>query len=1037
MKKTCHALTPACSILSRAVTLLFIQLFWALPLLAQQIPLTGVVKNAKGETLKGVSVNVKGTSTGTTTNDQGIFSLNVPNENATLVFSFVGHATLEQPVGKKRTFNIELKEGSGNPLDEVVVIGYGGSMRKRDVGGSIASVGKKQIAERQPVTLFDALQGQAAGVLVTNDNGDPAAQGTIQIRGASTINSGNGPLYVIDGVLSENGNFVNPADMESIEILKDAASVSIYGARGANGVIIITTKKGKDGKPQVNLGFNHVMGKLAHKLRTTTADELREYRRLRGDGNGGYNADSTNPYLNADNDYQDLLFRTANKDVVSMSIGGGQKGGANYYGSLNYTDDRSIVINSWIKRIQSKINVGYNLNKKLQVSHSLAFSYQTGNNIPVGTSARQVFERNPWTSIYKPDGSLASYVESKRNPVAYALINKDNDNDYLIQLNTTISYQILPDLKFTTLINGQLENLTNKSFTSSYLTSGGTGDATGSNEFRKRFYWEAQGYFNYKKTIGEHDFTGLLGVSADRRRTDGYLISMYRYLSEDINVSNAGIVDLTKTRTSATANADASIFARAGYNYAGKYILQASARRDGSSRFGPANKWGTFFSGSAAWRFSQEKFMDWAAGFISDAKLRYSVGQSGNDRVGDYPSYSTMDFGQQFYNGQSAASESLVLGNPDVKWETTTASNWGIEISALKNRVNLTVEYYIKKTHDLLYNFELPKESGKSAVVKNLGDIKNVGWEFTLQTTPVAGKNFSLDLGGNLSLMKGTIERLVGNSALIDEQWLIREGGKIGDFYLWKNLGVYAWNESNAYNAQGERLNVVLGSDGKPNGSYTDGTGKNYTGQIFSKYRNGFKLLGGDTEWQDVNNDGEIDDYDKVIAGNAIPDFFFGVNTTIRYKNLSLYVLFNGQIGNDIYNLVRADQNRNNSTYSPPIWDMIKNAWWKAGDEAIYPNVKAKDDRGGMSYQYNSLYVEDGSFIRLTSARLNYMLPSEIARKWKLNNASIFLYGTNLLTWTNYSWYDPEFSGDGLRIGLDNGKYPKRREIGMGINVNF
>jgi TonB-linked SusC/RagA family outer membrane protein len=1036
MKKTCHALTPACTKLSRVFTLLFIQLFWALPLLAQQIHLTGVVRNSKGDALKGVSVNVKGTTNGSTTNDEGVFSVNVPNENVTLVFSIVGHATQEIKVGKTRVFNIELKEGSGNPLDEVVVIGYGGTMRKRDLGGSIASVGKKQIAERQPVTLFDALQGQAAGVLVTNDNGDPAGQGTIQIRGASTINSGNGPLYVIDGVLNENANFVNPADMESIEILKDGASTSIYGARGANGVIIITTKKGKDGKPQVNVGYNHVMGKLAHKLRTTSADELREYRKLRGDGNPT-NLDSVNPYLNADNDYQDLLFRTANKDVVSMSISGAQKGGANYYGSINYTDDRSIVINSWIKRLQAKLNIGYSPNKKFSISHSLGFAYQTGNNIPVSTSAKQVWERNPWTSIYKPNGELASYVESKRNPVAFAMINKDNDNDYTIQLNNTLSYQILPDLKFTTLLNAILENQTNKSFMSAYLTSGGTGDATGSNYFRKRFYWEAQGYFNYKKTIGDHDFTGLLGVSANRNKWDSYLISMYRYLSEEINTSNAGIVDLTKTRTAASANADASLFGRIGYNYQGKYILQGSFRRDGSSRFGQRNKWGNFFSGSAAWRFSQEKWMDWAAGIVQDAKLRFAVGQAGNDRIGDYAAFSNMVFGQQYYAGQSAASESTELGNQEIKWEKTTSYNLGLEVTMLRNRLNFTAEYYIKRTTNLLWDKELPKESGKYTVATNLGTIRNEGLEFVLSGTPVMTKNFSWDISGNISFTHGIIEQLIGNSSVIQDQWLLIENGKIGDFFLWKNLGVYQWNESNAYNEKGERLNVITGSNGLPNGSYTDATGKAYTGTVYSKSRNGSKLVGGDTEWLDVNNDGEIDDLDKVIAGNGIPDYFFGFNTTFRYKNFSLNVLFNGQIGNEIYNNVRNDQNRNNSTYSPPIWDAIKNAWWKPGDVAIYPRFAAKDERGGMSPGYNSLYLEDGSFIRLTSARLNYALPAEMTRKWKLNNANIFLYGSNLLTWTNYTWYDPEFSSDGLRIGVDNGKYPKRREVGMGINVNF
>lgn len=1037
MKRMIFSLPPVCTMLCRACCLLLLlQCFCAMPAMAQSVTVSGTVKNAKGEALKGVSVNVKGSSTGTTTNEQGNFTIGVTNTSAVLVFSYVGYGSKEETVGKQTSFDITMTEG-GNALDEVVVIGYGGSLRKRDLGGSIATVGAKQIGERQPVTLFDALQGQAAGVLVTNDNGDPAGQGTVQIRGASTINSGNGPLYVIDGIISDNANFVNPADMQSIEILKDASSVAIYGARGANGVILITTKRGKEGKPMVNVNYNHVVGKLAHKLRTTTADELRYYRKMRGDGNNGINVDSVNPYLNADNDYQDLLFRTANKDVLGVSLSGGARG-VNYYGSVNYTDDRSIVINSWIKRIQSKINVSYQATPKLSVSHSLAFAWQTGNNVPIGTSARQVFERNPWTSIYKPDGNLASYVESKRNPVAFALLNKDVDNNYLIQFNTTLNYQILKDLKFTTLFNAQHENETNKSFTSSYLTSGGTGDAIGSNAFGKEFYWEYQAYLNYKKTIrDDHELTGLLGFSVDRKRTDGFLISMYRYLSEEINTSNAGIIDLTKTRTTATANSDASVFARLGYSYQGKYILQGTYRRDGSSRFGTANKWGDFFSGSIAWRFSNEKFMDWAAGFLQDGKLRYSIGKSGNDRVGDYPSYSLMEFGQQYYNGNSAASESLTLGNPDIQWETTTSANYGVDLTFLKGRLNFTADYYVKTTKDLLYDASLPKESGKSVVVVNLGTIQNTGLEFTLSGTPIVTKNFSWDLSGNISFQEGRIKKLANSTPFITEQWLIREGGKIGDFYLWKNLGVYQWNESNAYDQQGNKLTPVLDGDGKPNGSYTDGTGKNYAGTVYQKSRNGIILEGGDTEWLDLNNDGLIDDVDKVICGNAIPDYYFGVSTTIRYKNFSLNVLFNGQIGNKLYNYVRNDQNRNNSTYSPPIWDAILYSWKQQGDVSQYPLFSRKDARGGMSLGYNSLYLEDGSFIRLASTRLNYNLESKWTKRMKLMAASVFLYGSNLLTWTNYTWYDPEFSSSGLTIGLDNGKYPKRREVGVGINVNF
>ncbi|HEU5165974.1 MAG TPA: SusC/RagA family TonB-linked outer membrane protein, partial [Chitinophagaceae bacterium] len=768
---------------------------------AQTVKVSGIVADSKGTLLQGVSVTEKGKAAGTATDSAGRYSLEVSDSKAILIFSSVGFLQKEEVVGNRTTISPKMSVSSSD-LEGVVVIGYGGTAKKKDMTGATGSVNSAQIAERNPVTLFDALQGQVAGVLVTNDNGDPAGQGTIQIRGASTINAeGNGPLWVIDGVLSENGNYINPNDIETIDILKDASSAAIYGARGANGVILITTKRGKSGKPNINVSYYHLFGKLAHKLRTTSASELRLYRASR-DNNSGYNADSTNPYLNADNDYQDLLYETAHKQVASISVSGGGSG-LNYYGGVTYTDDHSIVLNSWIKRLQSKINVGYS-SGKLSVSHSLAFAQERGNVIPIGNSAKQVFERNPWTSIYRPDGSYASYVESKRNPVAQALFNRDLDNNYLVQFNTTLGYQILKELKFTTLFNAQLNNETNDQFSPSSLTSGGTGDATGSNTFDKTVNWEVQGYFNYNKRFkGRHTITGTLGFSADKWRNDFYTIAMSKYVTENINTSNAGIIDLTKTRTTAWARTNASFFARVGYNFGSKYIVQGTYRRDGSSRFGPDNKWGDFFSGSAAWRFTEEEFLNWMKGFIHDGKLRFSFGRTGNDAIGNYASYTVMSFGQ-YYNGQIGAGINPTLGNSLIQWETTTSSNYGIDLSFLKGRLNFSVDYYTKITEDLLYRDELAKETGGSAVSINLGSIKNRGIEFTLLGTPIVTKTFNWEVSANITFQEAKIDKLAdGASFIAGNKWLIREGGRLGDFYLWNNLGVYAYNASNAYTENG------------------------------------------------------------------------------------------------------------------------------------------------------------------------------------------------------------------------------------------
>lgn len=1000
---------------------------------------SGVVKDMKGNALSGVSVTVKGTTAGAMTDANGAYTITAPNENAILVFSLISYGSKEIAVAGKITVNVELAE-QNNSMDDVVVIGYG-TQKKRDVTGAISSINSKAIQERQPMTLADALQGQAAGVLVTTDNGDPAAQGTVQVRGASTLNSGNGPLYVIDGIISENGNFVNPADIETIDILKDASSTAIYGARGANGVIIITTKRGKEGKPMISANYYHLFGRLAHKLRTISAAELRYYRRMRGDGNNGGNTDSLNPYLNADNDYQDLLFRTAHKNVASLSIGGGQKG-ISYYGGLTYTDDQSIVINSWIKRLQSKINVSYQASPKLTISHSLAFAWQTGNNIPVGTTVKQVFERNPWTSIYRPDGSLAGYVESKRNPVAYSLLSRDLDKNYTVQFNTQMAYAITKDLKFTTLFNAQLDNNNNNQFSPSSLTSGGNGDATGSNTTNRMFYWEYQAFLNYNKRIGEHNISATLGATADRRRNDGIFIATYKYLSEEINAGNVGTIDLSTSKTGTTANAVASAaqFARLMYNYAGKYQVQAIYRRDGSSRFGAQNKWGNFYSGSVAWRFTDEKFMENLRDLLYEGRLRLSVGTAGNDRIGNtnYPWANTVNFGENYYAGYSSAAPTLNLGNSEIHWEVTTSKNIGIDLSFLKGRLNFTADYYIKNTSDLLYNASLAKETGKTNVNINLGSIRNTGLEMSVTGTPVLKKDFKWDASGNISFQRGKITELYNHTSFVNGKWLIQEGGTIGDFYVWKNLGVYQWNESNAYDEQGRKLTPVIGAGGTPDGTYLGYDGKSYAGTVYKKKRNGAVLEGGDTEWYDRNNDGIIDDQDKVIGGNAIPTFFFGLSSTITYKNITFSFLLNGQIGNKIYNSVANGQNTFSSTYSPPTWDAATTSWQKQGDISKYPYFPRKDNRGAISNGYNSLYIEDGSFIRLSSVRLAYGLMPKVAKKIGLRTASVYVYGNNLLMFTNYSWYDPEIINNNvLQMGDDNGRYPKRRELGIGVNVNF
>lgn len=1024
---------------TRRIILGLILLFTcSLGLQAQQT-IKGKVTSADAGALPGVSVRVENSASGTVTDINGSYSLKVPANSKVLKFSYIGYQNQLVTIADQTTIDVVLVADQTS-LNEVVVIGYG-TAKKKDMTGSTASVSAAQIAERQPVTLFDALEGQAAGVLVTTDGGDPASQGTIQIRGASTINaSGNGPLYVVDGVICDNANFINPTTIETIDILKDASSAAIYGARGANGVILITTKKGVDGKPNFNVNFTHTWGELSHKLRTTSADELRIYRK-------GANADSLNPYLNADNDYQDLLLRTGNKNVLAVSASGGQKG-FSYFSGLTYTDDQSIVINSYIKRLQALVNLDFTYGK-LKISNHLIFMWESGNTINVGNTVKQVFEKNPWTSIYKPDGSLAGYIESKRNPVAVALLSTDHDINYQAANNTQFSYQISKDLLFTTAMSAGLGIPTNIQQTPAVVQN--AADATGSNTMGTNFKWQLQSYFNYNKTIAtNHTITGMLAFSADKQTVSNYQLGLSKYLDEDLFYSNVAQINVnpSSSKTTASTVSSAAFFGRLGYSYMSRYILQATFRRDGSSRFGADNKWGNFLSGSGAWRFSDESFMKWTKSFLTDGKLRVSWGQTGNDAIGNYANQSYVNFGDNIYNGVYTANMSTTMGNPNIQWETTTSTDAGLELTLFKGRINVSADYYDKTTSNLLYSKQLPKETGLSSVNINLGSIQNKGVEITVGGLILKTSNFSWNANGNITFEQRKIKELAGHQSFISgNKWIIQEGGKIGDFYVWKNMGVYQWDQSNAYDPSGKKLTLVLGTDGKP-APVLDGTGATigwqytengqpYSGEIKQKSRSGFILQGGDTEWQDTNNDGIIDDADKIVAGNALPTYYFGFTNMFKYKNLSLSFTFTGQIGGEIYNKARGDQNTYSSTYSPPIWDCALTVWKNPGDISLYPIASRKDTRGSISAGYNSLYIEDGSFIRLQNARLNYTLNSKVTNKFHMSAVNLFVYGNNLLTFTNYSWYDPEFTSNGLNIGEDGGKYPRRRELGLGINLNF
>ncbi|HEX7365621.1 MAG TPA: TonB-dependent receptor [Pelobium sp.] len=1002
----------------------------------QNTVITGTVVDENGESLPGVSVGIKNTNIGTTTSVNGTYSLNVPTQysGGTLVFSFIGYATKEVSIGGKTTINVSLTPNQ-KALDEVVVVGYG-TQAKRDITGSIVSVSSKDIEKRQAIDVLDALQGQVSGLQISSESGRPGAASSVRIRGTATLQGGAEPLYIVDGAQGVNIDGINPSDIASIEVLKDGASAAIYGSRSANGVIIITTKKGEEGKPRIAATYLQSFSKLANKLPQANAEQRRLYDFKLG-RNSSTNIDSLNPSYNADNDSQDLLARTAVRNQVDLSVSGGSKQ-INYYGSFGYLKDEGIIINSYANVARARFNMDYKPTNKFTYSNRIQFSYQEENRINEGLTLIQAIGRPPTFRIFFPDGTLAPTLGGRRNPVAQALYRKNEYDIYNANIFNSVNYQFTKSLKFTTDANVKFGYNKNLQFSPKIL-SNNLLDNNGSDNYTLQTYWQVQSYFNYNKTLAKnHNITGVLGVAADKafRKDNGF--DGTNYLSETVLTLNSAQL-LSLGQASESANTSASLFGRVGYSYMGRYLFNSNFRYDGASRFGEDQRWGFFPSASVGWRFSDEKFMNWSKKVLEDAKLRLSYGVTGNDRIGDYSAIQRYVFGQNYYNGISGVAQNSQFGNNTLSWESTQQLDIGTDLSFFKGRLSFVADYYIKTTKDLLYNAPLPSEYGYSSVQVNIGSIRNKGLEFMVNGIPVKNKSFQWDVSYNMSFNTNTIEELYKGIPLLPGagKWKLEEGEKLGNFFGWKALGVYQYDVSNSYSTDWQRLTPVdVSADGKTAAGFTL-NGNPYNGTVQQLSTNGNILKGGDVIWYNPNNDGVIDDGDKVILGNAQPKFIAGILNSFSYKNFGLSFNLYTSWGGKIYNSARLGLNTFNTVNVTPEVDAIVKAWYKQGDVTVWPKAQQNSPVGNIR-EVNSNYIEDASFIRLRNLKLSYTLPTKLTSKVKLQNVGLYIYGTNIATWTNYKWYDPEIDfNNALQMGEDNGRYPREREFGFGLNVNF
>ncbi|GGM90113.1 SusC/RagA family TonB-linked outer membrane protein [Dyadobacter beijingensis] len=1011
------------------------------PVFAQTI--TGSISDAGGGKLPGVSVVLKGTQKGTSSNADGAYSLAVSGPTSTLVFSYVGYVSQEIQVGDRTEINVTLAEDNKS-LHEVVVVGYG-TQEKKDLTGAISSIAAKDIV-KTPVSGFDqALQGQVAGLQISSSSGAPGGNTNILIRGIGSISGGNEPLFVIDGFpVSGAGvgnplNTISPNDIESIDVLKDASATAIYGSRGSNGVIIVTTKRGKSGKAQIQVDAYAGIQQIGHKIQMMNAEE---FARFTIDGrNNGYldnvptgkitdpnsmrpatfriPADLQNPAaLGEGTDWQDAIFRNASIRNIQVAASGGNEN-VRYAISAGYFNQQGIIINTGLKRYSFRANADAKVSKRLTVGVSLLPSFTSQDNLPFSGHyggfgiIQTAMGISPHVPVYRPDGSYGNEIPAPegsagfQSPVKIANEYKNPSSQFRLLGNTYAEFAISGSLKFRTTFGADLNYAKNQIWIPSTLsTSAPVGIASATATRSENINWLNENTLSYKKTFGKHTVDLVGGFTAQRERGDVITANAVNFPDNlipninggTVNSGTEGIQDYTIL----------SLLARANYIFNDRYLITATLRRDGSSRFGENNRWGTFPSASVGWRVSEEAFMK-TQHFINDLKLRASYGLTGNNAIGNYRAIG------QLTNANYVIGDALTPGlarssfsNGQLGWESMKQLDLGLDLSVLDNRVNLTADLYEKRNTDMLFNISTPGATGLSNAVVNLGEVQNKGLELALMTRNTTGvfkwtTNANITFNRNKVLAMSTDAERIFSSAngQVANTHVTQVGSPIGVFFGRRQLGIFQ------------------------------------TEQEIAEYKAQPLAKPGDVKWKDIDGNGVINDNDREVIGSPHAKYFFGFNNTFSYKNLSLDIATNGMVGYQIYDgtfMINNAGVQNNTKY---VYDHRWISPEQPGDGRFGRTI-----RGGKNTNtvYSSQYLFNGSYLRIRNVTLAYSLPQTLTQRVGLQNVRIYATGTNLFTFTGYRGYDPEVSvsNDNLLASRsDFGNYPIARSFTIGINLSF
>lgn len=997
---------------------------------AQTRTITGKVSSAGAPSLEDATVQVKGTSLSARTDRDGRFSITVPSGATALVVSFVGFQPVEVDITRITTIDVVLKE-KVNDLNDVIVVGYGTS-RKKDLTGSVASVNAKDL-EKTPVIRADQmLQGRVSGLQFTQTDGQPGSVTSIRIRGTNSINSGNEPLYVIDGFAGVGDlSSINPGDIQSIEVLKDASATAIYGSRGANGVILITTKKGAAGQHTITFDAYYGIQKMSKKLKLMNAPQFATYLDTLQKLNNLQNPATALPLpytqaqidaLGAGTDWQDALYRAAPIQNYQLGFTGGNAD-TRYYLSMNYMSQDGIMKNTGFKRGTIRMNLDRRISQKIKIGFTsqLAYSSQLIDATKTGVgygAAGAALVMSPVVPLYDSTGAYTyqnaplPYVSGAGNPVAGIVSSNDRIATFRGLVNMYGEYEIIKDLKLKVSVGADVSSATEKRYIPSTTFLGATTVGAGYEGTSNRYSWLNENTLTYSKTINNiHAIEVVGGFSIQRFDTSGYSTATNNYFTNSLGANNLSIGSATLTPGAAgTLNTLASYFARANYRLKDKYLFTFTMRADGSSRFGTAHKWGYFPSGAFAWRMSDENFIKNIAA-ISDLKFRASYGVTGNQEIGSYQSLS-----QYVTNGYAfGTNPTRVVGvtpnnipNPNLTWESTASADVGFDLALLDNRITMTADYYYKTTSNLLFYVSVPTSSGYNSILLNAGKVRNQGFEVSVSSKNIDGPRFKwtstvnystnrnrvLDLNGTNDILVGQTGPYILTNGLAPS--ILRVGQPIGSFYGYIFKGI--WQNTDQIKKSGTKM----------------------------------KVTPGDPIFADLDGDSAITGNDRTIIGHAMPKFIFGITNDFTMGRFNLSVFLQGVYGNDILNVTKYSHvgGTNNQ------FESTANAWHGDGTSNTTPRVNSNLEKGTGVI---SDYLEKGSYLRIQTVTLSYNAP--LPKYSKVFKSSLLYFTVqNLYTFTNYSGYNPEVSSfglDNLSTGIDLNPYPPARTFIAGLKMSF